>query len=538
MPKNTKLFTKASNAIASGRYEQAITTLKTLLVDDPTSTEYLLLMGEALMRNEQFSQAVQFFAKVVETDNKNIRALNNFGAALVRNRQLEEARDILLYALELAPDSIDLYTNLGSVYQGLTQPEKSLEVAFKVIELNPSWFMAYNNLGCALGDLLLINDAKEAYKTAIALNPNFIPSYINLAQLEIKSGNHSKGVELYEAALISKNITNGEKEMVKYYLSHSYLYLGDLIRGWEYYDYGFSDLLPTGAYRSKRKFIQPQWNGNLHEDKTILIWREQGLGDEILFSSCLTDIHNSNLNIILECEPRLVNIFQRTYPKFIVRRESINNIYYPLYDDFDLHIAIGSLPKYLRRKVSDFEKKPFIWKPLGSSVKLVKSKLQTYHNKILIGICWRSGSLSVDRNLHYTGLRDWESLLCNPNYQFVNLLHGDCEAEIFQVEQLFNINILRWSDIDLKNDLETVLALVSELDYVVSIGSAVSVIAAAAGVSTLVLLHNEWVLLGHTEKYHWFPSVVPFVSEVTEHVGVNIEKLGKYLKENIENKDI
>ena len=108
MPKNTKLFTKASNAIASGRYEQAITTLKTLLVDDPTSTEYLLLMGEALMRNEQFSQAVQFFAKVVETDNKNIRALNNFGAALVRNRQLEEARDILLYALELAPDSIDL----------------------------------------------------------------------------------------------------------------------------------------------------------------------------------------------------------------------------------------------------------------------------------------------------------------------------------------------------------------------------------------------------------------------------------------------
>ena len=65
MAKNTKLFTKASNAIASGRYEHAITTLEKLLVDDPSNTEYLLLMGEALMRHEQFSQAIAYFAKCV-----------------------------------------------------------------------------------------------------------------------------------------------------------------------------------------------------------------------------------------------------------------------------------------------------------------------------------------------------------------------------------------------------------------------------------------------------------------------------------------
>ena len=76
------------------------------------------------------------------------------------------------------------------------------------------------------------------------------------------------------------------------------------------------------------------------------------------------------------------------------------------------------------------------------------------------------------------------------------------------------------------------------MDYVISIGSAVSVIAAAAGVSTLVLLQNDWVQLGHPEKYHWFPNVVPFVSELTEHVGVNIEKIGNYLKENIEIKNL
>ena len=533
MAKNTKLFTKASNAIASGRYEQAITTLKTLLVDDPTNTEYLLLMGEALMRNEQFSQAVQFFAKVVETDNKNIRALNNFGAALVRNRQLEEARDILLYALELAPESIDIYTNLGSVYQGLYQPKKSLEVAFKVIELNPSWFMAYNNLGCALGDLLHINDAKEAYKTAIALNSNYIPSYINLAQLEIKSGNHSKGVELYEAALVLKNITNGEKEVVKYYLSHSYLYLGDLGRGWEFYSYGFSDLLPTGAYRSKRKFIQPQWNGNVNEKKTILIWGEQGLGDEIFFSTCLSDIHKTNLNIILECEPRLISIFKRVYPKFKIRAASLDSKFMSLNSDFDQHIAIGSLPKFFRRNINDFKNKSNLWTVDPLKCDFIKNKLLPYRNKILIGICWRSAKLSIERNANYTALQDWEPLLRNPDYQFVNLLHGDCEQEIADVEKLFDIKILRWSDIDLKNDLETVLALVSELDCVASIGSAVTTISGAAGVPTLLLVQRSWDLLGQNNFYPWFDSVTSFVVEPNEHVGINISKLSPFIKKRI-----
>lgn len=529
MAKHTKLLQKANSAIAAGRFEHAVVNLEKLLIVDPSNTEYLLLMGEALMRHEQFNKAVQYFAKVVEKDNQNIRALNNFGAALVRNRQLEEARDILLYALELAPQNVDLYTNLGSVYQGMSQPEKSLEVAFKVIELNPSWYMAYNNLGCALGDLMRFNDAKEAYKTSVALNPNYVPAIINLAQLEIKSGNHSIGVKLYEDALHLKNVTPGESDLIKYYLSHSYLLLGDMKNGWDYYDYGFSKLLPPGAYRSRRIFTQPAWDGNIQESKPILVWREQGVGDEILFSTCLGDLHDLNLNIILECDPRLIGIYQRTYPKFRVRKESINSDFTSQHNDFEYQIAIGSLPRYFRRAIEDFDKKPYLWRPLPESIAFVKQKLNSYRQKILIGICWRSAKLSIERNLNYTALQDWASLLSNPNYQFVNLLHGDCEAEINTVENLFNIQILRWSDINLKDDLEIVLALTSELDCVVSIGSAVSVIAASAGVNTLVLLQRSWVLLGGSENYPWYPNVKAFTVEVNEHVGINIKNLDSYI---------
>jgi len=529
MAKNTKLLQKANNALASGRYEHAINLLNKLLIEEPSNTEYLLLLGEGLMRNEQFSDALPFFAKVVEKDNKNLRALNNFGAALLRNKHLEEAKEILLYALEVDPNNIDIHTNLGSVYQGLLQPEKSLEVAFKVISLDPTWFMAYNNLGCALGDLMRLDDAREAYKTAVALNPNYLPAIINLAQLEIKSGNHLKGVELYESALILVNITAGEKDLVKYYLSHSYLYFGDLEKGWDYYDLGFSDMLPTGAYRSKRKFSQPVWNGDPNTKETILIWREQGLGDEILFSTCLNSIHHLDLNIILECDPRLIDIFKRTYPNFLIRGESIQDNFYPLFDDFQVQLPIGSLPRYFRRDIRDFENKPRSFMPLSHNTQLVKKRLAPYEDKILIGICWRSGMLSLERNLNYTSLRDWGELFKNTNYQFVNLFHGDCENELTEAENIYGIKILRWDDFDLKNDLETVLALVAELDCVVSVGTAVSVIAAAAGTNTLVLLQRSWVLLGENDRYPWFPSVRPFVVETNEHVALNINKLSPFI---------
>jgi hypothetical protein len=244
----------------------------------------------------------------------------------------------------------------------------------------------------------------------------------------------------------------------------------------------------------------------------------------------LQDIHETNLDIILECDPRLIGIFKRIYPRFEIRGESINLNNYPSVDDFELHLPIGSLPKYFRRNLADFNKQIPKFLPQETAVNFISQKLQKYSNKILVGICWRSGKLSIERNLNYTALSDWGPLLSDPQYKFVNLFHGDCEDEIRAVEEKFNIEILRWQDIDLKNDLETVLALVSQLDCVVSVGTAVSVIAAAAGVNTLVLLQRSWVLLGQNDRYPWFPSARPFVVETNEHVGINISNLHSYIQ--------
>jgi len=530
MKKTNSSFHKAQTAMVHGQFVKAVHLCEKILINDPYNVDVLLTMGEALLRNEQFQEALVPCAKVIELDNKNIRGLNNFGAALLRNNQHKDAKEILEYGLELDPTNFDFLINICNAYQGLGQPEKSLHTALKAIEVNPGSFMGYNNLGTALGDLLHIEDARQAYITAYTLNPSYLPTLINLAQLEVKLGDHARGIELYEEALKLKNTTASYSELIKYYLSHSYLFLGELEKGWDYYDFGFSVMLPKGAWRSLRRFTQPRWQGELNQNLRILVWREQGLGDEIEFSTCLYDLHQAELNVTLECDPRLVGIYQRIYPNFKVRPEATNKQNLPLFDDFDVQCPIGSLPRYFRRNIKDFDKAIPVWIPEKNRVEVIREKLQPFRHKILVGISWRSGVLKIERNTNYTNLMDWSELLSQENLQFVNLQYGNCEEEIGQVEKALGIQILRWPEIDLRNDLETVLALISELDCVCSVGTAVSSIAGTSGVPTLLLLQKSWILLGETDTYPWYPNVKPFVVAHNEHVGLNIKNLRPFIK--------
>jgi len=140
----------------------------------------------------------------------------------------------------------------------------------------------------------------------------------------------------------------------------------------------------------------------------------------------------------------------------------------------------------------------------------------------LVGICWRSGLLRVQRNESYSGLPDWKPLLQRNDIQFVNLQYGDCEDELTAIEQELNISILRWPDIDLKDDLEAVIALIDQLDIVVTVGTAVSSLAGAVGKKCLLLAKRSWIFLGETERYPWYPTVHPLLVQDHELVATRI----------------
>ena len=523
-----KIITKAENAMLQGKYLDCVSILEKLVTQDSNNVRALMLRSEAFLRLEEYTKALPDLAKVVGIDNKNLGALNNFALALLKCNKYTESRDIFEYVIEIQPKNLDARINLCNVYQALGAPEKALKLAFSAIEIDLTSAPAFNNLGTALGELTMVDEARQAYMTALDLNPAYLPTIINLAEIESKFENYSNAISLYEDALNTQKITVNDKELIKYYLSYPYLSSGRIQEGWTNYEYGLNTLLPKGAMRSKRKFIQKRWSQLGDKKSRILIWTEQGVGDEILFSSCLLDMHDLGYNVVLECDNRMINLYKRTYPKFDVRCELFTPEGFHLLNDFDLHCPMGALPGIFRNSIEAF---PNIFKSMLVDEQLslkAKELLAPLQGKKLLGICWRSGKLSLLRNLHYTSLLDWGPIFSKKDeYYFINLQYGDCERELCEAEQKFGIKIHRWSEIDLKNDMEFVFALISNLNAVVTVGTAVSTMAGSVNVETHIMMKNSWVLLGQKVIYPWFPKIKPYVAEPRSSVSELINIVAK-----------
>ena len=277
--------------------------------------------------------------------------------------------------------------------------------------------------------------------------------------------------------------------------------------GWDCYEGGFSNLVPVaGARHPRRNFSVPRWNGEALNGKTLLVWREQGLGDELLFATCLHELEALGGKIIVECDRRLVDTFTRSFPQYTVRAEAFlpEQAMQSPYEDFDLHVPLGSLMKYFRRDIKDFERSGAYIKTDPAKVAKFAERLAPYKEDYrLVGICWRSGKLDPVRNLGYTTLDEWGEVLQTPGFKFVNLQYGDCEAELREAEEKYGVEILRWPDLNLKDDLDDVFALVHCLDAIASVQTAVLVMGGSVGVPTVGVKAGGWTTFGQFSNSPW-----------------------------------
>ena len=144
----------------------------------------------------------------------------------------------------------------------------------------------------------------------------------------------------------------------------------------------------------------------------------------------------------------------------------------------------------------------------------------------------------MERNLHYLVIEDLIPILQDKNFDFVNLQYGDCEDELLEVEKLSGINIIRWHDLDLKNDIDSVLALISRLDLVITVATAVSPLAASLGKKVLLMGVKSWTNLG-TNYYPFFPTIECYfpskenmVSECISNIQIRLKQIS--LEHNID----
>ncbi len=508
--------------ILHGPVEQAEALLALALSGDAFDPAVFGTLAASLVGGERYALAAMVFARWAEVDAANPEPWSNLGLCLSRSGQSQAAREVLEHALSMSPDFAPARNNLCSVYQFLGEAELQLQNAQEAARLQPASSLAYNNLGTAFMEHGRLDEARQAFERSRALDPENFEAGFNLARVAADEGRHAEALRFLEAALAGPaSRLRHYRDMIEYHLSYEYLVTGRLAEGWDYYERGFSPAIsPTIARRPARQFPVPAWDGQpLMRGQRLMVWREQGIGDELRFATLLPLLDVGEGEVVVECDPRLISAFERSLPRMHFRAprfqsdESVSAAC-----DYDFHLPIGSLARLYLRSAASFDRVATLLRPDPAWAERFAARLSDNGRKRRVGICWRSSLLSGKRNRKYTAIEDWKPLLSDPDTIFVNLQYGDCEEELRHVERELGITIERWPDVDLKGDLEAVMALASQLDLVISTSTAVVPLAGAVGAPTLLLAHQNWVTLGETGRYPWFPSVTPIFAAPDEPV--------------------
>ena len=315
-------------------------------------------------------------------------------------------------------------------------------------------------------------------------------------------GDPVKSLELLiEALKLSPDDAYAQYNVGVHHLKH-----GDFAQGWEGYEQRRSFDAFIGRYR---RFSLPEWHSEPLEHRVVLVLPEQGLGDEIMFGSCVPDVAAQARHVIVECDQKLEAIFRRSFPQCTVvsRQRTLENDWINRTEPKpELLAAAGSLARRFRRQAADFPQRAFL-QAAPEAVAAWRAKLDALGPGRKIGLSWRGGTGFTGKKRRSFSLEDLLPILRLPGFQFVNLQYTDVRDEMRTLEQRHSIRLHHWQEaID---DYDQTAALVCALDGVLTVCTAIVHLSGALGRPALVMVPfgADWRYGASGERMVWYPSV-------------------------------
>ena len=285
----------------------------------------------------------------------------------------------------------------------------------------------------------------------------------------------------------------------------AWLTLGQFDRGWDEYEWRWQ--------KKPRPYekLAPEWAGESLVGKSILVYAEQGIGDEILFASCLSDPISQSADCHLECDPRLVPLFQRSFPTLQVFAKT-NNLQADELPVVDYQTAIGGLPRFSRKSEDAFPREKQFLVPDSEQRGFWKERLSELGDGLKVGISWQGGKDLRVRRARSIGLELWQPLISTADVSFIDLQYGSSSTKLSQTERDCWDSLHRWPEIDPLKNLDEFAALISGLDLVISVANSTVHFAGALGVTCWSLLPHSasWRWSISREDSYWYPSVKLF----------------------------
>lgn len=445
--------------------------------------------------------------------------VNDLGRLASKMEMYPQAEALFRHYLSHRPFSAESSHNLASVLREQMRYDEAIDVLKPAIQAHPERVMLWNALGVVLEERGDMEDACVFYGEAVRLSPDEGKVRYNLSNVLFALGRREEAIAESRRA-ISDAETPEDLAIMRFALGTMLLAAGDLEEGWEQYT---ARLDP--AYRDPIHFLckLPRWQPGVElEGRHLLLFGEQGLGDEILLANPLDDVLAAlgpGGRLTLAVTDRLTSLFARTYPRSKVGphltlkhagRAVRSAPFIDNWADIDLWAPLGEATRQMRRSLSAFPERPAgFMTPDPDRVRHWRDVLSQLPGA-RVGLLWTSMLVNSTRYRYYAPFEAWEPVLRTPGVSFVNIQYGDCSQAIAKARADYGVEIFEPPGIDLKNDLDDVAALGAALDLTIGFSNTTFNLAAATGgPSWLITSPDSWATLG-SDRYPWYSQVRAF----------------------------
>lgn len=458
---------------------------------DPENADIWNEFGVVDIALGNFGKAEEALEKAVARNPALPEAWNNLGLILARRGDIANARRHFLRATFLRPDYYVAYCNAGLAAKDLELLDDAERALRRAVEIDPGPHTAWLNLGFVLQDAGKLDEALAALEAARDRAPDAPEPAAALSALWLRRGDAAQAQRLAEGAL-ELDSENGDARLA---LAHAQLTQGNLAEGWSNYEARL-----RGSTAVARRYPLPSWQGESLAGRTVLVWGEQGLGDEIMFSSCLPDLIAGGAHCVLDCSPRLRPLFARSFPEVRVGEQAVDGI--------DCTIPIGSLPLLFRTNADAFPRHGGYLRPDPARLAGWQARLAALGAGLKVGLAWRGGLLRTGQRQRSLDLGELGPLLRVPNVRWVNLQHGDTAAPLQQIRDTHGVTVASWDHA--VADIDETAALVAALDLVITVCSTVVHLTGALGRPAWVLTPSApaWRYQRAGTRMPWYPSVL------------------------------
>lgn len=484
---------------AQGRFAGARDGFRAALVLEPAHAKALLRLA-AMERELGWGGAalvVQRRAMTVSDDPADAGLFSTLASLLAGEGLPEQAAEAARIAVALAPGDPALWNELANRMKGAGALADSVAGYGRGLGLLPGNPVLLNNRADGWLKLGRLEPAEADARAATTANSGFAAGWNTLGSVLMARGKAGEALYAFEQAIDA----DGDAPQARFNRSIALLTLGRLAEGWDDYELGWA--VPSGRF-PRAEFPQPLWDGRPLGDGSLLVWGEQGLGDEVMFASLIPQLAGEGVRVVLDCDARLAPLLSRSLPGVTVVAPGEPPDERLTAPDVVAQIPAGSLPRLMRRRIEDFAgRQPAFLKADPDRAAELRRRLGDGRGdgRRLVGVSWSSKNAAVG-HLRSIPLARLAKALERPDVRLVSLQYGDVAAEV-AAAGVTDPGLDAWGDID------GLAALISAMDLVVSVDNSTVHLAGGLGRPAWALLPHaaEWRWMQGRQDTVWYPSV-------------------------------